>query len=175
MPSETVTPQPPVDPAQYAQIATGVIAEIAKMSTTIPYLEPGLPPSMVKFVRGHLNVPNEFVATAAATVDQNSSLQGLNRFDTAATKEILRYIEAFQPVASRFYAIGDALAYTIWTKKASAAAAAFRIYAIAKQLALIDGDATAQTHVADMKQALGRTNRKKKVDAPQPQPSGTHS
>jgi hypothetical protein len=169
-----VTDQPTVALTPYQQTAVGVIAEIEKIVAAIPNLEAGIPPAMVKFVRGHLNVPTEFLATALASLEQSEALQGTKLFDVTATRDILQYLEAFKPVLDKVWSLGDTLAFTLWSKKAAGAASAYRIYGMSKQIALMGGGNTATaSHVSNMKRDLGRSGRKKKAQTqPTPAPGG---
>ena len=170
-----VTPQPTANPSipltPYQQTAAGVIGELDKITAVIPNLASGIPPAVSKFVRGHLNVPNAFLATAHAAVEQTEALQGTGMFDLAASREILQYLEAFKPVAERIYALGDVLAYTLWTKKATGASSSFRIYGMSKQIALMGGNAAAESHVSNMKRDLGRKGGRKPKDKPATTPT----
>ena len=175
VPPQTPAEEPTAALTPYQQTAAGVIADLNKAIAAIPKLEAGIPPAMVKFVRGHLNVPNEFLATALATLEQSDALQGTKVFDAAATRDELQYLEAFKPVLDKVWGLGDVLGYTLWSKKASIASSAYRIYGIAKQIALTGGSTASVSHVSNMKRDLGRSGRRKKAQTQTPPATGSSS
>jgi tetratricopeptide (TPR) repeat protein len=69
--------------------------------------------STVNFVRSHLNVSNEFLATAIAAVEQTPALQAVNKLDPVAARDTLQFIDAFRPVLDKVSAFANALKFTI--------------------------------------------------------------
>jgi hypothetical protein len=76
------------------------MTELDQIAAIIPKLE-AQHVSTVKFVRAHLNVPVEFLATVIAAVEQTPELQGVNKLDVSAARDTLQFIEAFRPVLDK--------------------------------------------------------------------------
>ena len=143
----------------YDEVAETFTKAFDAMVTSLPELQTSHP-STGNFVRGHLNVPNDFVAAAITAVEANPALQGMQAFDPAAARHALELLDAFTPLLKRVTAFRDALEYTLWATKATWAAKALQVYGVSKQLAR-DADAAVgsypmSAHVEFLKQALGR-------------------
>lgn len=144
----------------YKQLADEFMKELDEIAPIIPQLE-AAHISTVNFVRSHLNVPIEFLATAIAAVEQTPALQAVNKLDVLAGRDTLQFIEAFRPVLDKVSAFTNALKFTIASRKASLAADSLQIYDIAKGLARDPGSAAIASVVANMKRDLGKRGRPK--------------
>lgn len=144
----------------YQQLADEFMKELDDIAPIIPQLEASHI-STANFVRSHLNVPNEFLATAIAAVEQTPALQAVNKLDVLAGRDTLQFIEAFRPVLDKVSAFTNALKFTIASRKASLAADSLQIYDIAKGLARDPGSAAIASVVANMKRDLGKRGRPK--------------
>ena len=176
-PGGTTPDVPPVPTVTfYQQLADSLMSEIDRIATAIPDLEANHP-STGKFVRGHLNIPNGFIASAFAAVEQTASLQGTQKFDAAGARAALQFLDAFKPLLDRLTALRDSLEYTLWSKKASFAADALQIYAVSKALARDPGSAQGispvTSHVDVMKRDLGRRGGRRKTQSPPVTPPST--
>ena len=158
----TTTPTPTI--TFYQQLADEFMKELDDIAPIIPQLE-AAHISTANFVRSHLNVPNEFLATALAAVEQTPALQAVNKLDVLAARDTLQFIEAFRPVLDKVSAFANALKFTIASRKASLAADSLQIYDIAKGLARDPGSAALASVVANLKRDLGRRGRPKTAAA----------
>ncbi|MDQ3283585.1 MAG: hypothetical protein M3Q69_19455 [Acidobacteriota bacterium] len=156
-PADGTTPEVPVTPTitHYQQLADAFMKDLDEIATTIPKLEASHA-STASFVRSHLNVSNDFLATAIAAVEQTPALQGVDKLDVLAARDTLQFIEAFRPVLDKVSAFASHLKFTIASRKASLAADALQIYDIAKGVSRDPGSAAVASLVANMKRDLGR-------------------
>ena len=166
------TPQVPTAPTitAYQELADQFTKQVDAMTAAIPGLQVKHP-STARFVRTHVNIPAEFMATTTAAVEQMPALQAT--FDAAAQRNDLQYIEAFKQLQNKVSALNDALRYTLRTKHASLGNTCLQAYAIAKGIARIPGDAVTLTHVANMKKDLARKRRTNSTPQQQPQSQQT--
>jgi hypothetical protein len=74
----------------YKQLADEFMRELDDIAPIIPQLEASHI-STANFVRSHLNVPNEFLATAIAAVEQTPALQAVNKLDVLAARDTLQF------------------------------------------------------------------------------------
>ncbi|HEV7764670.1 MAG TPA: hypothetical protein VGQ76_06690 [Thermoanaerobaculia bacterium] len=160
------TPDPPATPTITfcKQLADEFMRELDEIATIIPQLETSHT-STANFVRSHVNIPNEFLATAVAAVEQTPALQTVNKLDVLAARDTLQFIEAFRPVLDKVSAFASALKFTLASRKALLAVDALQIYDIAKGLARDPGGAALVSVVANLKRDLGR-GRRQKTPAP---------
>jgi hypothetical protein len=153
----------------FQQIADQLMLDVDRITAAIPKLEAGSHISTVKFVRGHLNIPNAFFASAISAVEQIEALSRTGLFDSATGRETLQYVEAFKPLLVKLAALYDQLAYTLQSLKATLAADALRIYGLSKEIGLKPGNLATASVAASMKQDLGRKGgRKPKDKSPAP-------
>jgi hypothetical protein len=144
----------------YQQLADEFSKALDDIAAIIPKLE-AQHPATANFVRSHLNVPTEFLATAIAAVEQTPALQGVNKLDVTAARDTLQFIEAFRPVQDKVTAFANSLKFTMASRKASLAADALQIYSIAKGVARDPGAAAVASLVSNLKRDLGRRGRAK--------------
>ena len=152
------TPTPTV--THYQQLADNFSKALDEITAIIPKLEI-THPATANFVRSHLNVPTEFLATAIAAVEQTPELQGVNKFDVTAARDTLQFIDAFRPIQDKVTAFANSLKFTMASRKASLAADALQIYSIAKGIARDPGAAAVASLVSNLKRDLGRRGRPK--------------
>jgi hypothetical protein len=167
-PDPAGTPSPTI--THYQQLADQFSKALDDISAIIPKLE-STHVATANFVRSHLNVPTEFLATAIAAVEQVPELQSVNKLDVAAARDTLQFIEAFRPVQDKVTAFAASMKFTMSSKKASLAADALQIYSIAKGVARDPGSAGVASIVSNLKRDLGRRGRPKNpVAAAKPSP-----
>jgi hypothetical protein len=154
--------EPGVTPTltHYQQLAAEFCKQLDEIAATIPKLEL-THASTAKFVRSHLNIPTEFLATAIAVVDQVPELLNANRLDITAARDTLQFIEAFRPVADKVVSVAKSLTDTMAARKATLAADALQVYSIAKGLARDPNSAHIAAMVSNLKRDLGRRGRTK--------------
>jgi len=157
-PDQTPVPTPTV--TFYQKLADDFSKALDEIAQIIPKLEI-THPATANFVRSHLNVPTEFLATAIAAVEQTPELQGTGKLDVTAARDTLQFIEAFRPVQDKVTAFANSLKFTMASRKASLAADALQIYSIAKGVARDPGAAAVASLVSNLKRDLGRRGRAK--------------
>lgn len=163
-PDGTATP-PAVEPptptiTHYQQVAAEFMSALDEISQIIPKLE-AIHVSTANLVRSRLNVPNEFLATVTAAVEQVSELQAINKLDVNAARDTLQFLEAFRPVRDKVDAFAKNLKYTMDSRKAKLATDSLLTYDVAKGLARDPNSATIASLVQNMKRDLGRRGRPK--------------
>jgi hypothetical protein len=154
----STTPTPTV--THYQQLADNFAKALDEITAIIPKLEI-THPATANFVRSHLNVPTEFLATAIAAVEQTPELQGVNKLDVSAARDTLQFIDAFRPIQDKVTAFANSLKFTMASRKATLAADALQIYSIAKGIARDPGAAAVASLVSNLKRDLGRRGRPK--------------
>ena len=168
LPDPAGTPSPTL--THYQQLADQFSKALDDIVAIIPKLESSHV-ATANFVRSHLNVPTEFLATAIAAVEQTPELQGTGKLDVTAARDTLQFIEAFRPVQDKVTAFANSLKFTMSSRKATLAADALQIYSIIKGLARDPGSAGIASFVANLKRDLGRRGRPKgSVAAAKPSP-----
>lgn len=160
VPTPVPAPAPTPTITHYQQLADEFSKALDDIASIIPKLE-ATHPATANFVRSHLNVPTEFLATAIAAVEQTPALQGVNKLDVASARDTLQFIEAFRPVQDKMTAFANSLKFTMASRKASLAADALQIYSIAKGVARDPGAAAVASLVQNLKRDLGRRGRAK--------------
>ncbi|HYK03185.1 MAG TPA: hypothetical protein VE974_15605 [Thermoanaerobaculia bacterium] len=152
IPTPTVT--------HYQQVAAEFMSALDEISQIIPKLE-AIHVSTANLVRSRLNVPNEFLATVTAAVEQVPELQAIQKLDVNAAHDTLQFLEAFRPVRDKVDAFAKNLKYTMDSRKAKLATDSLLTYDVAKGLARDPNSATIASLVANMKRDLGRRGRPK--------------
>jgi hypothetical protein len=152
------TPTPTV--THYQQVAAEFMSALDEISQIIPKLE-AIHVSTANLVRSRLNVPNEFLATVTAAVEQVPELQAIQKLDVNSAHDTLQFLEAFRPVRDKVDAFAKNLKYTMDSRKASLATDSLLTYDVAKGLARDPKSATIASLVANMKRDLGRRGRPK--------------
>lgn len=161
---------PPTDPSnpKHLDVVYSLIAELDKFSAAVPDITSGDHQVIVKFVRGHLNIPDPFLDKAAATLEQSTAIQGTQLFEPADNRDRLERYQAFKLLVDKLNGVLNTVQYTVWAQKSALATDALRIYGISKQIMLKPGNIAIVQHVVNMKQELGRKGPRKQQ---QPQPT----
>jgi hypothetical protein len=163
-PEEPVPQTPTV--TYYEQLADKFMKALDDIAEIIPKLQASHE-STAPFVRSYLSIPNAFLATTISAVEQDATLQGVQKLDLTASRDTLQFLEAFKPVLDKLTGFQSALKFTMNSRKALLAADSLQIYDVAKGLARDPGSAGMAAHVGNMKRDLGRRGRpKKKLPAP---------
>jgi hypothetical protein len=136
-------------------MADQFMKELDTIAATIPNLE-ARHVTTANFVRSHVNISIAFLTTAIAAVEQTDVLQAVEKLDPLAAHDTLQFIDAFRPVVDKLFALASALKFTLASRKASLAANALQIYAIAKGVSRDPRSAAVASLVANMKRDLGR-------------------
>jgi hypothetical protein len=150
---------------RYQELAAQFIASLDALTATIPKLELEQPAAL-SVVRGRLNIPDAFLGSSIATVEQTPEIQPLNTLDVAAGHDVLQFIEAFRPVLDKVAAVGRHIKFTMSSRKSLLAGDALRVYDLAKSVARDPRNAAIAAHVKNMKRDLNRPGRPKKAVPP---------
>ncbi|HEX7809606.1 MAG TPA: hypothetical protein VF608_12790 [Thermoanaerobaculia bacterium] len=152
------TPTPTI--THYQQVAAEFMAALDEIAAIIPKLE-AIHVSTANLVRSRLNVPNEFLATVTAAVEQVPELQAIQKLDVNGARDTLQFLDAFRPVRDKVDAFAKNLKYTMDSRKAKLATDSLLTYDVAKGLARDPNSATIASLVQNMKRDLGRRGRPK--------------
>jgi hypothetical protein len=143
---------------RYQEIAAQFMSGLDTLTATIPNLEVEHP-SVIDTVQGHLAIPDAFLGSTIAAVEQTAHLQALDQLDIPAGHDVLQFIDAFRPVFEKVNALARNLKFTMASRKSVLAFDALRIYEIAKGLARDPRNAPLAAHVKVMKRDLNRPGR----------------
>src|ERR1700682_3626152 len=158
----------------YQQLADEFLKTLDTLAATLPIFEASHVTTF-KFVRGKLNVPLQFLASAVAAVEQAPDLQAMKKLDTTQARDTLQFLDAFRTVVDKVTSFANALQFTMNARRAGLAADALQIYGIAKE-AMRDPAAALVTgpHVVSMQRDLkrkgigGKPSKRKPTPAPTP-------
>ncbi|HYO75719.1 MAG TPA: hypothetical protein VE010_04590 [Thermoanaerobaculia bacterium] len=142
----------------HQMLADEIIRDLDAIAAKIAGLE-RRHPSTANFVRAHANVPIEFLATAAAAVEQTPELEAVRRFDVNEARDTLQFIDAYRPVVDKMLDLGRSLKFTLSARRARLAGKSLQIYAIAQALARDPAGAAISPHIANLRRDLGRRGR----------------
>lgn len=159
----TDAPAPGITPTttHYQELADALIKQIDQLTAGIPKLQPSHELT-AKYVSRRQNVPDEFLKTTIAAVEQSAELQAAQRLDPVDARDTLQFIDAFIPVLDRIAAFAKDLRHTIRSRRAVLGNDALQIYAIAKGFARSADSAAVESHVNNMSRDLGRTRPTKR-------------
>jgi hypothetical protein len=143
---------------RYQEIAAQFMSGLDTLTAIIPNLEVEHP-SAVDTVQGHLSIPDAFLGSTIAAVEQTAGLQAVNQLDVPAGHDVLQFIDAFRPVVEKVNALGRNLKFTMSSRKSVLAFDALRVYEVAKGLARDPRNAPLVAHVKTMKRDLNRPGR----------------
>lgn len=114
------------------------------------------------------SVPPAFVERALVATTNSPLLARPNALDPAVSRDLLKFAEAFAPVADEIEAVAKFVRHSITSARNQAGSDALVTYGLARRLARHRNSAAEiAPHVADMRRALGR-RRKVKVEEPAP-------
>jgi hypothetical protein len=149
---------------RYQQLATEFMSGLDTLAAIIPKLEVKHV-TTANLVKSHQNIPNPFLASTVAAVEQSSELQVLKKLDVPSSRDTLQFIEAFRTVADKLNGVAQTLEFTLRSRKAALAIPALQIYDIAKGLSRDPSSAGLALHVANMKRDLNRQRPRPQIPA----------
>ena len=148
-------PEGPPTVTAYQQFAAETIDALDKIQGVIPKLDDA-EASGTKIAGSRLAVPDTFIATVIATVEQLSELAASGKLDPVEARDALQYIEAFRPLCDKLFTVTKRLNYALMWLRDSLAGKALQVYRIAKQHASDKRSPLMAAHVANMKRTLGK-------------------
>ena len=157
-PTEGTPPIASPTVTHYQQLAENFMQALDQIASIIPKLE-AAHITTASFVKTHQNVPNQFLATAIAAVEQTEELQAVKKLDVLAARDTLQFIEAFRPVVDKVTAFGKNLQFTLRSRKATLVLDSLQIYVIAKGIARDANSAAVASLVDNLQRDLGRRGR----------------
>jgi hypothetical protein len=158
---DTTPPSPTV--TYYQQLTGEFLRKLDELAATVPTLAMSHP-ATVDRVRGHTNVPLQFLSTVVSQVEQLPELQALGRMDLKAARDDLQYMDGWGPAVDKLSTFADAMKFSVATRKARLTTICIQIWAIAKGLARDPGSPQTANAVALMKRDFRRPPKPKKTD-----------
>ena len=111
------------------------------------------------------SVPPAFVERSLVATANTPMLARPNALDPAVSRDMMKFAEAFAPVADEIEALAQFVRHSITSARNQAGSDALLTYGLAQRLAKHrDTAAEIAPHVADMRRALGRAPRKVKEE-----------
>ena len=114
------------------------------------------------------SVPPEFVELSAVSVRNSTALVRSGALDPAQTRDLMRYADAYDPVADELEALAQFIRHSTLAARNKAGTEALTTFALAKRLAKRPENADLLPFVEDMRRTLGRTRKGKSQPAPAP-------
>ncbi len=148
-------PQAPPTVTRYQLFVTEAMAALDQILGIIPKLDEA-EASGRKVAPSRIGVPDAFVATVVAAVEQLPELAAGNKLDPVATRDKVQYIEAFRPLYDKLFTVTRRLNFALLYLKDSVAFESLQVYRIAKQHASDQRSPLMAAHVANMKRDLGK-------------------
>ena len=105
------------------------------------------------------SVPPEFVEMTAVAVTNQKALVRGEGITPAGTRDLLRYAEAYSPLADELEALAQFVRFSVSAARNAAGSEALTTYALASRLAKRRENAGLVPYVADMRRALGRVRK----------------
>jgi len=150
----------------YKTMAGQLIRNIDQLTDTIPKVQ--LSQELTgKYVGRRQNVPDQFLRTTIAAVEQSPELQAVNKLDPAGARDALDFIDEFRPVLDRVAAFARDLRHTIRARRAILRNDALHIYAVGKAIARDASSTAVASHVENMGRDLARVRTSKRQPPPQ--------
>jgi hypothetical protein len=171
-PRDTTTPTPPEGPTvtHYQQAAADVNKALDAMLALMPNLV-AVHPSTKGAVRTQKTVPDAFLVSVIAAVEEVPEMQLLKQLDVSEVRDSLQFNEAFRPLEDKLHAAGTNVGFSMDQKRAHAVTPSLQAYLLLKGLARNPAGTLAATHVSNLKRDLKRSGgKKKKKPVPVPAP-----
>ena len=115
------------------------------------------------FIRSNHTVPIEFIADVAAIVEDMPDLAIVKKFDPLEARDVLQFLQAFEPAANRVEILLSGLRYTMRAKKAKVADGALHVYHMAKLFGRRKEGAVFHDRAAVMRRSLGRAGKHRRA------------
>jgi len=148
-------PEAPPTPNRYQELVADVITALDRILEIMPKIDEA-EASGRKVAGSRLGVPDAFLATTAAAVEQSPELAAMKKLDPSTTRDNIQYREALRPLYDKVVTVGRRLYFTLLWMKDSDVADALQIYRIAKELASDRRSPLMTALVANMKRDLGK-------------------
>jgi hypothetical protein len=142
------------------RIAGDVNRLLDEIIETIPDLDTPHPLNS-KDARAARTVSRDFLVRLIHATEELPDLEDFGFLRPEEAREVLQFIDAFRPIADRLAVLLKTLNHTMAARKAKIAIAAMNTYMMAKRYARRPQNAALSLHVERLRQALGRTNRKR--------------
>jgi hypothetical protein len=160
----TTDPSPPSPTITHYQQLTGeFLKKLDELASTVPALELSHP-ATVDFVRGHLNVPMQFLSTVVSLVEQYPDLQAVGRMDPKAARDDLQYIDAWRSAIDKLTTFTDAMEFSVALRQARLSDVCLQVWGITKSLARDPGSPHMANAVELMRKDFRRPPKPKKTD-----------
>ena len=148
----------------HVEAAQARLQELRLMRDQIPRLLVPESPKAIWRLSSAASVPPAFVELALVAVASHKALERGESTSPAQTRDLMRYAEAYSPLADELEALAQFVRFSVNTALNAAGSEALIIYALAQRLAKRPQNAELAPCVADMRRALGRV-RKQSAEA----------
>ncbi len=151
-------------PSPHAEAAKALIDKIRALRAEIPYFTTeGVGDG--RSLNGG-KVPEPFVESASAAVQQSPRLEQAGGADATALRDAYAYAIAYEPVVQEFLASARFLAHTIGVKRDEAGKCALDVYNLTKRICERKGGEELKPFVEDMRRKLKKGRQRKASSDP---------
>lgn len=145
----------------HQKLAEEILNDLATVADKFPTVDPTRL-ATDDFIRAHINVSVEFIATAIAVIEGRPELQAAARLDPSDGRAGLQYLEAFRTVHDRLLQMADQLKRAMKQRKALLAWQALQTYAIARGFARGAFNPELEANLDALRRDLGPRGRPRK-------------
>ena len=170
MPTENDVPTTPT-PVSHTAGAQAMIEQARAMRQQVPHLVFPTSKGEAQRLSNAASVPPEFVELSAVSVRNSTALVRSGALDPAQTRDLMRYADAYDPVADELEALAQFIRHSTLAARNKAGSEALATFALAKCLAKRPENADLLPFVGDMRRALGRTRKGKSQPTPTAAPT----
>ncbi|HEX6083853.1 MAG TPA: hypothetical protein VF266_04965 [Thermoanaerobaculia bacterium] len=150
-------------PSPHTEAAKALIDKIRALRDEIPrFTTDGM--ANARLLNG-LQVPEKFVESASAAVQNSSRLEQAGGADANTLRDAYAYAIAFDPVVEELLALAKFVAHSIRVQRSAAGVCALDVYALSKRIASREGGAELKPFVDDMRRKLNKTGKPRKASS----------
>ena len=147
-------------PNPYVEAVHARLQELRLMRDQIPrFVIPATSKEAAR-LNSAASVPLEFIELTAVAIASQKALVRGEGATPAQMRDLLRYAEAYSPMADELDALAQFVRFSVNTARNAAGSEALTTYSLAQRLAKRRENAGLVPHVADMRRALGRVRKK---------------
>ncbi|HEV7240912.1 MAG TPA: hypothetical protein VGQ36_16860 [Thermoanaerobaculia bacterium] len=161
-------------PVSHVEAALRLLENLRTMQSSIDgFIIPPSPLDRQSRPRGHMLLPNDFFVSLAVALESSpqfaASLQAaMISLTPAEIRDMLRYGEAYLPVADELERFARGIRHTVRIRRAKIGRVAASAYRVAKGLNLLVDVSLPVPEVESMKRAFGTRRRKAAEPVPVP-------
>jgi len=164
---ESITQATPPEASARTAAAQALITKVRALREEVPDFTFPEFQGTSRPLAGVAGVPPAFVERSLVATANTPLLARSNALDPAVSRDMMKFAEAFAPVADEIEALAQFVRHSITSARNVAGSDALVTYALAQRLARHrESAAEIVPHVADMRRALGRRRGKVKDEQP---------